>query len=81
MNKTRENLGFFGWHLFCQHVLEAPPGISQCHRHCECCEPDSAAIGGRAKSDGGVCESKKKNQSIGLVFFLGWVDRKDATCF
>ena len=27
MNKTRENLGFFGWHLFCQHILEVPPGI------------------------------------------------------
>ena len=25
--KTRENLGFFGWHLFCQHVLEATPGF------------------------------------------------------
>ena len=22
MNKTRENLGFFGWHLFCQDALE-----------------------------------------------------------
>jgi len=61
--------------------LEAPPGISQCHRHCECCDPGSAAIGGRAKSDGGVCESKKKNQSIGLVFFLRRVDKKDAKLF
>ena len=25
--KTRENLGFFGWHLFCQDALEAPPGF------------------------------------------------------
>ena len=27
MKKTRENLGFLAWHLFCQTVLEAPPGI------------------------------------------------------
>ena len=25
--KTRENLGFSAWHLFCQDALEAPPGI------------------------------------------------------
>jgi len=34
--------GFSVWHLFCQDALEAPPGISKCHRHFECSEPDPA---------------------------------------
>lgn len=37
----------------------APPGISMCHRHLESSEPDSAATGGRARSDGGDAKNKK----------------------
>ena len=39
------------------------------------CGPDSARHARRARF-GRVSESKKKNQSIGLVFFLGRVDKK-----
>ena len=78
MKKTRENLGFLAWHLFCQTVLEAPPVSRRSEDalrlpltseldalFAQVCEPDSAAYGGRAHSDGGVRSPKQKHPCWG----------------
>ena len=47
----------------------APPGISMCHRHLESSEPDSAATGGRARSDGGDAKNKKDTKWCPFYFW------------